>query len=219
MTSDDERLARRGARFSDLLARADAPSRPVAFPADRVARAVRRARVVRWGSVAAVALVALGVAGVAPVRAWIAGAARVAWAMVSGAPAPAPAIRVAPGPAPLAPPAVGAVTVPVGGVFTLTVARRQASGTLSLLVEDRQTVSAEVSGESGGAEIEVRDAGIRIENRADANGRYVVKVPARLARVVVQIGREAPHALRVTPSLRWDADLAVRTGKTRALDR
>jgi hypothetical protein len=208
-------VARRSARLRALLGEADAPARPLAFPAARIAQAARR-RAFRRGRIAAgIALVALTAVGVSPVRAWIVGAARTVWARFAAV--PRPPVTVAPGAVPPPPATVGAVTVPAGDALSLTVARRQASGTVSLVVEDRQTVSAEVAGESGTADVQVSASGIRIENRAEASGHYTVRIPARLSRVTVQIGREAPRTLRIAPAQRWDFDLAVRTGARRAL--
>jgi hypothetical protein len=214
---DTELVARRSARLRTLLRQADVPARPVAFPAARVARAAR-GRTFRRGRVAAgIALLALGALGVSPVRAWIAGAARTAWARLAAA--PRATVTVAPVPAPRAPATMGTVTIPVGDTFSVTIARRQASGVVTVVVEDRQTVSAEVAGESGTAEVQVSESGIRIENRAEASARYTVRIPARLSRLTVQIGREAPRTLRVSPAQRWDVDLAVRTGARPALQK
>jgi hypothetical protein len=212
---DADLVARRSARLRTLLGEADAPVRPVAFPAERIARA-GRARAFRRGRIAAgVALLALGALGVSPVRAWIVDAARTVWARLAAA--PRPAATVASDTVPLAPATMGAVTVPAGEALALTVARRQASGAITIVVEDRQTVSAEITGDSGSADLRVSESAIQIENRAQASGHYTVRVPARLSRVTVQIGREAPRTLRIAPAQRWDFDLAVRTDARRAL--
>jgi hypothetical protein len=206
-------VARRSERLRALLGAADAPARPLAFPAARIAQAARR-RAFRRGRIAAgIALLALTAVGVSPVRAWIVGAARTVWARFAAA----PRATVTPGTVAPPPATMGAVTVPAGDALSLTVARRQASGTVTIVVEDRQTVSAEVAGESGTADLQVGESGLRIENRAEASNHYTVRIPARLSRVTVQIGREAPRTLRIAPAQRWDFDLAVRTGARRAL--
>lgn len=207
---DAETVARRTARLRALLGAADGPAGPVAFPSERVARAARGRARRRALLVAVVALAAVGVVGVSPLRAWIVSAARTVWTRLVAP--PRPAVPPATGPAPLAAEPVGAVTVPAGDSFTLTIARRQAAGTVTVVAEDRQTVSAEVAGDSGTAELQVVESGIRIDNRPGASAAYTVRVPARLSRLTVRVGGDAPRTVRLAPAQRWVLDLAVRTG-------
>jgi len=204
VSQDQSDLAEpRARRLSALLREADPPVPPIAFPAERIARAARRRALVRWRVAAAIAVLALAAVGVAPVRAWIVQAAHALWAAAAGTPKPAAIPPAA------ANPTAGAVTFsPASGSFVLRVARTQAAGTLTVETTDRAVASAAVSGGRGSAELVVLPDGLRIVNDSGATASYVVRVPATIGRIAVGIGPAATRALVPSePGQRWVLDL------------
>jgi hypothetical protein len=213
-TFDDvEVVQRRAGRLSLLLARTDAPPRPLVLPVARIARAERRLAV-RWRIAAAVALLIAGAAGVPPVRAWIADTVRAAWRSVTGRHQ-----AVVP-PAPAAPTVTtGAVSFAAPDPLTIRIARRQtAGGTLTIERTDGLSVSAAVTGEANAAELVVGPEGLRIVNRRASTAGYVIRVPAGLSRIVVQVEQERPRIFG-SPAAgdRYVVDLGVRSAPVQAL--
>jgi hypothetical protein len=204
-------LARRVERLGRTLAAADPASRPIAFPAARIARAAQRRTIRRWGIAAAITLLIAGAAGVPPVRAWIVGAARTLFSRTTRGPA---AVRPAAAPAaPVAPlDTAGAVTfTPPDNVFVLRIAGRQAVGTVTIEAAERASASATVTGDRGSVELLVLPDGLRIVNAQGSRAGYVVRLPGALSRVVLQIGQEAPIVLvPVARAGRWVVDLSAR---------
>ena len=198
-------LDRRAQRLSALLRDTDPPVPPIAYPAERVARAARRRTTIRWRAAAAVALLALAAAGVPPVRAWIVQVVRSVWTAAVGAP-PAPAVRPA-----AATKGAGAVTFnPAAGPFTLVVARAQSAGTLTIEITGGVTAGARVEGSGTAAELGVLPNGLRIVNDSGATASYAVRLPPTLTRVEVGIGGAAPRVLGpATPGRRWVLDLGA----------
>jgi hypothetical protein len=195
-------LTRRAQRLSALLREADHGVPPIAFPADRIARAARRRTVVRWRVAAAIALLAVAAVGVRPVRAWILQAARALF----GA-SVAPRVTTPPAPAPDA----GSSSVifsPAAGVFALRVARPQAGGTLTVELTDGTAASAAVAGGRSGAELVVLPDGLRIVNDSGSAASYVVRLPASLARIELGIAGAPPQVLVPAGAVRrWVIDL------------
>lgn len=196
-------LNRRARRLSALLREADPPVPPMVFPAERIARAVRRRTVVRWRVAAAIALLAVASVGVRPVRAWILQAAQALWSVAGGAP---PAATVRP-PAAVA----GASTVtfhPSAGSFALRVTQPQAGGTLTVETTAGAAASAEIAGGGGGGELVVLPDGLRIVNDSASASSYVVRLPAAVARIEVEVGRASRRVLTPGgPGARWVIDL------------
>jgi len=199
---DNDLLSRRTQRLSAMLREADHPVPPIAFPAERIARAARHRTIVRWRAAAAIALFAVAVVGVRPVRAWILQAARVLWSAASGAPRTAalPAARAA-----------GASTVtfnPPSGAFVLRVAQAQSGGTLTIETTSAASASASAGAGQRGGELVVLPDGLRIVNDSASAEGYVVRLPATVARIEVGIGRGAPRVLTSNgPGARWVLDL------------
>jgi hypothetical protein len=178
----------RARRLSRLLRETDPPVPPIAFPADRIARAARHRSVVRWRAAAAIALAAAGAVGVRPVRAWIVRAVQAVWSVA------VPAHRT-PG-AVVEPASSGTVTfTPAAGSFVIRVARRQAGGTLTVETTMGEAASAAVAGGRGEAELVVLPDGLRIVNDSLSSASITVKVPVRLARVEVFIGGRQARVL------------------------
>jgi hypothetical protein len=202
---ENDLLGRRAQRLSALLREADPPVPPIAFPAERIARAARRRTVVRWRVAAAIALLAIGAVGVRPVRAWILQAARVLWSAAAGP------RRTAPPPA-RAPGASTVTFTPLSPVFVLRVAQAQSVGTLTIETTPAAAVSASAGGGQGGAELVVLPDGLRIVNDSAAAASYLVRLPATVVRIEVGIGRASPRVLTPHgPGARWVLDLrAVR---------
>ncbi len=203
MSQDDsDFLNRRARRLSALLREADPPVPPIAFPAERIARAARRRAVVRWRVAAALSLFAVAAVGVRPVRAWIVEAARDLWAAAAGAPR-----AVAPPPAR----AAGASSVtfrPLSAEFVLRVARTQAGGTLVIETTSATSASASAAAGQGSAELVVLPDGLRIVNDSASAASYVVRLPATIVRIDVGVGRATPRVLIPTgPGTRWTLDL------------
>jgi hypothetical protein len=203
---DDSMVQRRAAKLSALLGATDGRAPSAVFPAERIARARRRATMTQRLRIAAAALLLLTGFGVPPVRAWIVGRARTLWTRVTG-PAPAssvPASTTAPNPSST----MGVVSVPAGGEFTLRIATLQAAGELSVLVTDTKAVSASVSGHAEGAELSVFPDGIRIANTRATTSGWELHVPVSVGRLVIQVGHEPPrtfHPARVGE--RWTISL------------
>ena len=194
-------LGRRAERLRALLREADPPVPPIAFPAERIARAARRRTVVRWRVAAAIALFAVAAVGVRPVRAWILQAARVLWSAAAGAPHTAPAPPRAPG-------ASTVTFTPLSPVFALRVAQAQSSGTLTVETTPAAAASASAGGGQGGAELVVLPDGLRIVNDSGSAASYRVRLPATVARIEVGIGRASPRVLTPHgPGARWVLDL------------
>jgi hypothetical protein len=197
-----EVLNRRAQRLSLLLREADPGVPPIAFPADRIARAARRRTVVRWRVAAAIAFLAVAAVGVQPVRAWILQAARALWGAAAGAQrAVAPRALV---------PNAGSSSVtfsPAAGAFALRVARPQAGGTLTVEITGGTAASAAVAG-GRGAELVVLPDGLRIVNDSGSAASYVVRLPASLARIEIGIARAQSRVLIPTGAgQRWVLDL------------
>lgn len=197
------RLRQRTTRLAQMLERADFPVPHAPAPADAGEEAPGVIPLRRrpgpaaspagrpWLRVAAVILVALGI-GVAasPARAWIAQwiAERLAADRAgSGDPAPSapPAQAV-----PTAPPAAVAQVqfTPAGSEFTLEVAHRQAAGAVLLERSAGPNATAEVVGGTGGADLLVLPAGLRIQNAPGSAAEYRVSVPAGIERVRLRVG-------------------------------
>ena len=209
-TFDDAAVvARRSARLGALLAATDEAPRRVAFPAEQVARAQARGVMVRRLRIAAVAALFLAAVGVPPVRAWIVDSARAFWVAL-GHPMRTEAVTPS---VPSGPPnaaAVGAVSIPVGESFVLRIATRQASGTLTIQVVADSLASATVMGERDAAELVIMPDGLRFVNQPASTAGYVLKVPASVTKLTVQIGREAPRTLRPSADQHWTIDLGAR---------
>lgn len=207
MTSHDETdlVRRRRERLGALLAATDPPLPPLAVPAARIARAARRRAAARWGAAAATVLFALAAVAVPPVRAWIVGTARALWSATAGT-------RAAPGSAAVATAGGGAGSVafvPGAGPFTVSVARRQAGGTLTLEIVAGDSATAAVA-EGGAAELIVLPRGLRIVNDAGARTDIVVRVPASVPAVELRVGDAAPRTFTpVVPGRRWVMDFAA----------
>jgi hypothetical protein len=207
MSQDEADLvSARARRLSTLLRAADPPVPPLAFPSERIARARRRRAAVRWRAAAAVVLVAAGALGVRPVRAWIAQAARAVWTATVGR-------GEAHGPAASPPAAGGAVSfTPSAGPFVVRVVRPQAGGTLTIETVAADSVTAEVFGGHGGAELVVLPDGLRIVNDSAAGASFVVRVPARLTRIEVALAGRDTRVLVPPPARgpgRWVVDLGA----------
>jgi len=204
-TIDDGQSLRRGERLSALLAAADPPPRSLAYPADRIARAQRRAALLRRVRIAAAAALFLAAVGVPPVRAWIAQSVRAVWTRVAGGPPAAPE----PAPPAPAPTALGSVTfAPPAGRFTLRIAEHQAAGTLTVELTADSTAEASITGGGDAADLLVLPDGLRIANHPASTAAYVVRLPARLGQIDVQIGRDALRSLRPDGATRrWVLDL------------
>ncbi|HXY69643.1 MAG TPA: hypothetical protein VEH62_09345 [Gemmatimonadales bacterium] len=198
--------AARSRRLSALLQATDPPMPPLAFPAERVALAVRRRAAWRWRAAAAVVLLAVAAFGVPPVRAWIVQAARALWS-AARPPKPAAVASSTDGSG-----GGGAVTFsPAAGSFALQVARPQPAGTLTVETAERATASAAVirgPGARGGAELVVLPYGLRILNDSGATASYLVRVPASLGRISVAVGGGAVRVLVPSgPGQQWILDL------------
>jgi hypothetical protein len=209
MSQDETDLVdARARRLSRLLRDTDPPVPAMVFPAERIARATRHRSVVRWRAAAAVVLVAAGAIGVRPVRAWIVQAARAVWAAAVGG-------RGERGPARI-PPLVAAGTVtfaPAPGSFVVRVVRPQAGGTLTVETTTGATASAVVAG-GADAELVVLPDGLKIVNDSLSSASFVVKVPARLARIEVTIAGRLTWVLVPPPGGagtvgRWVVDLGA----------
>lgn len=203
MSMDDERVARRGERLGALLRATDPAVPAMAYPADRIAHAVRRRTVVRWRAAAAIAVVATAALGVPPVRAWIVRTAQVLWSAATGRRHTAPA-------APAQPEATNSVTfTPAAGAFVIHVARPQREGSLTVETVADTSASAAVPGGRGAALVVLPD-GLNIVNETGATSSFVVRVPATVRRIAVTIGSAAPTIL--TPARagqRWVLDLGA----------
>jgi hypothetical protein len=205
MSHDETELVlARARRLSSLLRGTDPPVPAIAFPAERIARALRRRSVLRWRAAAAIVLLAAGAAGVRPVRAWIVQAARTVWTAAAGG-------RAAPGPEATRPAAAGTVTfTPAAGSFVVRVVRPQAGGTLTIETTTAATATAAVSGTPGQAELVVLPDGLRIVNDSLSSASFLVRVPAHLARIEVDIAGRGARVL-VPPAGgsagRWVLDL------------
>ena len=201
MSVDDELVARRGEKLGALLRATDPPVPPMAYPAERIARAVRCRAWVRWRAAAAIAVLAVAAVGVPPVRAWIVRTARALW---SGAVrSPRAALT-----GPTASEGANSVTfTPAAGAFSVHVARPQTQGSLTVeTVADSAAVAAVTGG--SGAELLVLPDGLRIVNAAGASASVVVRVPATVTRIVVTVGAAAPRILTPSgPGQRWVVDL------------
>jgi hypothetical protein len=206
MSQDDTDLVhRRAERFSALLRATDVPVPPIAYPAERIARAARRRDAVRWRAAAAIVLVAAGAIGVRPVRAWIVQAAWTLWTTAVGGAGTAAGAAASP--------AGSAGTVsftPAGGPFVVRVVRPQAGGTLTIETTPGAVASAAVTG-GGGVELVVLPDGVRIVNDDTSSASFLVRVPARLASVEVSIGGGATRmfAIPAGGAGRWVVDLGV----------
>jgi hypothetical protein len=207
MSHDDSDLvSARSRRLSALLRDTDPPVPAIAFPAGRIARATRHRSVVRWRAAAAIVLALAGAIGVRPVRAWIVQAARTVWAATLG--------EHRTGGAEPAPPAgAGAVTfTPAAGSFAVRVAHPQAGGTLTVETTAGESATASLAGGRGEAELVVLPDGLRIVNDSLSSASYLVKVPARLARIEVGIAGRTTRVL-VPPAsgavARWVMDLGA----------
>jgi len=170
-------LSRAGAAFSAALRAGD-----VAPP--RVPRAAPR-----WGLRAAAAVVFVaGIAGaVRPVRAWILERAEALWVAVTGPREPAP-----PSPAPGRPRSASVAFVPVGDELTLEVTTPQAGGGLRLETAAGDTAVVRVEDGTGAEDFLVLPSRLRIVNPPGSAARYLLLVPARLARVRVVVGGARP---------------------------
>lgn len=203
---DAATVERRSARLKVLLTATDEPARVVKFPADQIARAVRRRVLVRrLGMAAAVALLLVGV-GVPPVRAWIVSSARAIWNSVRPAPAPAPAPVT-----PAEPDAalLGAVTIPVSDVFALRVTSRQTAGAVIIETTSDTVATASVRAAGSAGELVVLPDGLRIVNEPASTANYLVRVPGSVSRITVQVGGAAPRVLKPGPGTRWTVDLGA----------
>jgi hypothetical protein len=203
MTGPDETdlVRRRAERFGAMLRASDAPVPRLGFPGERIARAARHRAAVRWRAAAALAALALAAAGVRPVRAWIVAAARVLWTATVGS-RPAAGHR---------PAGRGAQTArlaftPVAGPFTVRVARRQAGGTITVETAAGDSATATIAGGAGGqaAELVVLPGGVRIVNDSLADASYLVRVPATVPRIEIEVGSAIPVVLHPSvPGARW----------------
>jgi hypothetical protein len=196
----------RARRLSALLRDTDPPVPAIAFPGARIARARQHRSVVRWRAAAAIALVAAGAIGIRPVRAWIVQATRMVWAAALGE-------HRTPGAEATSPAAAGTVTfTPAAGSFVVRVVRPQAGGTLTIETTTGEAASAALTGGRGEAELVVLPDGLRIVNDSLSSASYLVKVPARLARIEVGIAGRATRVL-VPPAsgavARWVVDLGA----------
>jgi hypothetical protein len=169
-------LAHAGDALSTALRAADVP-------------APRRRPVPRWGlRAAAAALVVVGIGGaVRPVRAWILERTGMLWEAVTGRSAVPTAI------APAAPDRSASVAfVPSGNEFTLEVTAHQSGGVLRLETVAGDTAVAVVLGGSGLEDLVVLPTRLRIVNPEASSASYVIRLPARLARVRVLVGGRVP---------------------------
>lgn len=209
--ADDTNLVnRRAAALSALLAASDAAPRPVAFPADRVARAARHGVQVRRLRIAAATALLLAGAGVPPVRAWIVDSVRSIWSRVAGAARPVARPDTAVAPAAPGAGTMGSVTIPVGDAFTLRVASRQAAGAITIETFEGPSASATVTGERDAAELVVLPDGLRIVNARGGSAGYLLRVPASIGRVTLLIGRETPRVFRPdSAGQRWVVELGA----------
>ncbi|HEY2805456.1 MAG TPA: hypothetical protein VGI92_06305 [Gemmatimonadales bacterium] len=212
---DDVELVRqRAVRMGALLAATDAPPRPLSLPAGLVAR--RRTPWRTWQVAAAILLLIAG-AGVPPVRAWIVSTVHSVWTTLAGAPA-VPATPLAqPVPAPANP--AGAVSFAAIDPLVVRLSGRQAAGgTLSIVPATGNLVTAAIVGRSDAAELAIGPDGLRIINRPASDAGYVIRVPAGVSRVLVQIGGETQRSF-VAPqgTDRYNVDLRVRSAASPAL--
>jgi hypothetical protein len=179
----------RARRLSNLLRVTDPPVPPIAFPTERITRAMRQRAVVRWRAAAAIVLLAAGAAGVRPVRAWIVQAARTVWTAAVGG-------RGTRGAEATPPAAAGTVTfTPSAGSFVVRVLRPQSGGTLTIETTPGEAASAAVSGGHGEAELVVLPDGLRIANDRGSSASFLVKVPVRLPRIEVDIAGRVTRVL------------------------
>lgn len=197
-----DHFARRAAAFRLLLAAADVVPPPLWFDPARRATRPRVMMPARLRLAAALALALAGAFGVRPVRAWIAGAAGAIWSAVVGertdAPAPAPFVQE---------PSSRVTFDAQGPVFTVRVAGRQAAGALVVetVVGD---ASASADEGTGPLEFVILPDGLRIANTVETARGYLVRLPAGLARITVQIGDEPPLVHRPAgPGERWRFEL------------
>jgi hypothetical protein len=97
---------------------------------------------------------------------------------------------------------------PPAGRFVLRVAEHQAAGTLTVELTPDSTATASVTGAGEAADLLVLPDGLRIANRGASAAAYLVRLPARLNRIDVQIGRDALRVLRPDGATRrWVLDL------------
>lgn len=210
---EEDAVDRRAEKLSALLRATDVPAPPMAFPAERIARARRRTRL-RWQLAAAAVLLVFAAGSVQPVRAWIAVTARHFFlgapkAAASGAPAAA-----VPAPEPEVPVPSNAVTfVPRTGAFVIELATRQQAGSLVLARVSGSEASAAIVGDPGDAELLVQPEGLRIGNRAAAQADYLVRIPPGVSRVTLRIGREPARQLDVPRD--YDVQVPVGPGTDR----
>lgn len=139
----------------------------------------------RWrlrAAAAVLVLLAVG-GGVRPVRAWILDRAEALWGAVTGAgPDAAPPVA-APGAA-----RSSVAFVPAGGELTLEVTSVQNEGVLQIETVAGDTAVAVVRNGTSMEDLVVLPTALRIVNRPASTASYVIRVPARLARVVVHVG-------------------------------
>ena len=174
-------LARRAARVSELLRAADLPAPATRL---RITIAAREEAIPRWWRMAAAIAVLIGAAAaVPPVRAWIATAARAAWELATGAPAPAPVVPVA---------EVG--FVPAGPAVTIRVPARS-TGNLTVETVAGERVTMVEAGGHDLPQVTVLPDELRI-GEGDSAARYVVRVPLTLQAVRVQVGTNAAEVFR-----------------------
>jgi hypothetical protein len=153
-----------------------AEPRPRAFPA--------RARRLLYAAAAAAALLAVA-AGVQPVRAWIAQRGQALWHLVAG-----PGAQERPSEVVAEPQSASVSFEPGAGGFEITLAGRQAAGTLCVQLSEDPTAKVTILGDPDTEGLVVLPQGLRIENDHTSRRSYLLVLPRTLSPILVAIGNE-----------------------------
>jgi hypothetical protein len=146
---------------------------------------------------AATILLLASAAFAAPIRQWIARA-------LSPAPSPTTGGKRDAQPArPAAEPTAGAMTVsfaPLDTLLVVTVASRQATGTLELARGEQPSVSVTITKGGQSEEFLVARGSLQIKNSESSRADYRITVPAQVTGIRLRIGDAAVQTVTVGPS-------------------
>ncbi|NIM48594.1 MAG: hypothetical protein GTN62_02655 [Gemmatimonadales bacterium] len=163
-----------------------------------------------WLYAAAAAVVLLTTAaGVQPVRAWIAQRGQALWHLVvgrNGQESPSSPVAELP--------AASVSFVPAAGGFEITLAGRQAAGTLTVQLGEDPTARATILGDPDTEGLVVLPHGLRIENDPASRGSYVLMLPRTLSPIRVAIGDEPALEVDTAQAAEgWTVALAERAAR------
>lgn len=174
------------ARLTALTRAADALTAALRATDGRAPRAQPHPRWRLRAAAAVLVLLAAG-GGIRPVRAWIVERAEALWGAVTGGGSEAAPPAPRPGAA-----RSSVAFVPAGAELTLEVTSVQVEGVLQLETVAGDTAVAVVRNGTSAEDLVVLPTALRIVNRPASTASYVIRVPARLSRVVVRVGDAPP---------------------------